>query len=219
MPRSGLWQIFFPFLPVRSWHQNEEIHTGMGLGDCCCHLLRTHGSLSGPTSKDMPATTRRSADRALLRNRPAAAEGVKTARFRKQRPGLDKDSDAQLIVSWRVLDVNNPPECSGIYALTSAKKKTWYYIGKSQNIAKRVCVKNHPVQVTLDVDVDLHYWYLRVDQRHIGWLERYLIKEHDPEWNGSTSFNASWYTRWMCCDLPLSNSEYTNRLLLAALGS
>ena len=133
-------------------------------------------------------------------------------------PGLDANSDVQVKVSWRDLDILHPPECAGIYAVTSAKKETWYYIGKSQNIAKRIIAKNHPIQVTKDANIDLHYWYLRVKKDHIGWLEKYLIRECNPEWNGSTAFGANSPTPWMCCDLPLWNTEETKLMILAAIG-
>jgi excinuclease UvrABC nuclease subunit len=122
---------------------------------------------------------------------------------------LTKESDIQVIFNWNKLDLRAPPEVCGVYAITNAKQKTWYYIGKSQNIAKRIAVDSHPVQVTKNTTLDLHYWYLRVAQKHVNWAERYLIKEHDPEWNGATSFDASGYTRWACCDvcLPLTNAE------------
>lgn len=163
-------------------------------------------------------TPRRSADRALLRDRPAFAEGVKkNPPERTKRTPAGKCSDIAVVCQWRPLDIQSPPECSGIYAVKDRNQDLWYYIGKSQNIANRIVVKNHPVQVTKDTKLELSYFYLQVDKQHIGWAERYLIKEHDPEWNGSTSFNASWYTQWVCCDLPLSNDEFSRRLVLEAI--
>lgn len=158
-------------------------------------------------------TFRRSAERAALRNRPALSVPAKT-RTPKRAP-LAKDSDIQVTFSWNKLDLNNPPEACGIYAITSVKQKTWYYIGKSQNIAKRITVVNHPAQITKDTALDLRYWYLRVNTKHLNWAERYLIKEHDPEWNGGTSFDASWYTRWPCCNacLPLTDAEIQRQSL------
>jgi hypothetical protein len=163
-------------------------------------------------------TSRRSADRALLRDLPDLAEGVKkNPAKRAKRTPAGKCSDIAVVYKWRSLDIENPPECPGIYAVKDRTQDLWYYIGKSQNIASRIVVKNHPIQVTKNIKLNLSYLYLKVDKQHIGWAERYLIKEHDPEWNGSTSFNASWYTRWMCCDLPLSNNEFRRRLMLEAI--
>lgn len=152
-------------------------------------------------------TLRRSADHALLRDRPALSVPVKT-RSPKRSP-LIKESDIQIAFNWNKLNLEAAPEVCGVYAITSAGRKTWYYIGKSQNIAKRIVAVNHPVQVTKDTTLDLHYWYLRVNQEHVSWAERYLIKEHNPEWNGATSFGVSWHTRWVCCDvcLPLTDAE------------
>jgi hypothetical protein len=161
----------------------------------------------------MAAAPRRSADRALLRDRPALAAPAKT-RSPKRSP-LSKESDVQVTFAWNRLDLSAPPETCGVYAITSIKQKTWYYIGRSQNIAKRIAVANHPVQVTKDTALDLHYWYLRVNPKHVNWAERYLIKEHDPEWNGGTSFDASWYTQWACCNacLPLTDAEAERKYL------
>jgi hypothetical protein len=165
-------------------------------------------------------TSRRSAERALLRDRPAFVEGVKwNAPKRTKRTPAGKCSDIAVVYKWRLLDIQNPPECSGIYAVKHQSQDLWYYIGKSQNIASRIIAKNHPIQVTKNTKLGLSYLYLQVDKQHIGWAEKYLIKEHDPEWNGATSFNASWYTQWMCCDLPLSNNEFNRRLMLEAIGA
>jgi hypothetical protein len=161
----------------------------------------------------MAAAPRRSADRALLRDRPALAAPAKT-RSPKRSP-LNEESDVQVAFNWNKLNLDNPPETCGVYAITSIKQKTWYYIGRSQNIAKRIAVANHPVQVTKDTALNLHYWYLRVNPKHVNWAERYLIKEYDPEWNGHTSFDASWYTKWACCDacLPLTRAEIEGQSL------
>jgi hypothetical protein len=158
-------------------------------------------------------TSRRSADRALLRDRPVLVVPVKT-RPPKRSP-LNKESDIQITFNWNKFNLDAPPDACGIYAITSIRQKTWYYIGRSQNIAKRIAAANHPVQVTKDTALDLHYWYLRVNQKHVNWAERYLIKEHDPEWNGATSFDASWHTQWVCCDvrLPLTSAEKERQYL------
>lgn len=161
-------------------------------------------------------TSRRSADRALLRNRPSLPMGAKIKSSKRLPPS--KKSDIEVVYKWRKLNIDNPPEVCGIYAVTNAKQESWYYIGKSQNIAKRIIVKNHPIQVTKDTKLELHYWYLRVDPKHVNWAERYLIKENDPDWNGHTSHSASWHTPWVCCDLHLSNDEYTRRAMLEAIG-
>jgi excinuclease UvrABC nuclease subunit len=120
-------------------------------------------------------------------------------------------SDVQVAFRWNKLHPTQKPELCGVYAITSAKRKEWYYIGKSQNIAKRLEVNNHPFQVTKDTELDLYYWYLRVDKKHVNWVERYLIKEHDPEWNGGTSFDG--HFRWLHCEarLPLTEEQILER--------
>lgn len=158
-------------------------------------------------------TSCRFADQVPLRDRLAIAVPVKT-RSPKRSP-LAKESDIQVTFNWNKLDLVAPPDACGVYAITSIKQETWYYIGKSQNIAKRIAAANHPVQVTKNTTLDLRYWYLRVSQKHVNWAERYLIKEHDPEWNGGTSFDASCYTRWACCNacLPLTDAEIARQSL------
>lgn len=158
-------------------------------------------------------TLRRSADHASMRDRSTLAAHTETSLLK--RSPLNKESDVHVTFAWNRLDLSAPPETCGVYAITSIKQKTWYYIGKSKNIAKRIAVANHPVQVIKDTALDLHYWYLRVNQKHVNWAERYLIKEYDPEWNGHTSFDASGYTRWACCDvcLPLTDTEIERHAL------
>lgn len=171
------------------------------------------GKLGAPKKLFPMAASRRSADRALLRDRPALP--LLGKRRQAGRPAPTKKCDIQVACNWNKLDLENPPSICGVYAITNAKRKTWYYIGKSQNISTRIATKNHPVQVTRETTLDLHYWYIRVDQRHLNWAEKYLIREHDPEWNGHTSFSSAIFTPWVCCDLPWNIS---NSALLAAIG-
>jgi hypothetical protein len=115
--------------------------------------------------------------------------------------------DVKVIIDWRPLDIDNPPSVAGVYAIASPNMSNWYYIGRSINIAKRITVKSHPVQVTKDVNLGQKYFYARLPKDDIGWLERYLLKRLEPEWNGGTSFDASWRTPWVCCDVPLDCSN------------
>lgn len=163
--------------------------------------------------------SRRSAKRALLRDCPASVESVEwNAPKRTKRTPAGECSDIAVVCKWRLLDIQNPPECSGVYTVKHQSQDLWYYIGKSRNIASRITAKNHPIQVTKNTELDLCYLYLQVDKQHIGWAEKYLIREHNPEWNGATSFE-SWYTPWVCCDLPLSDNEFNRRLILEAIGA
>jgi hypothetical protein len=109
--------------------------------------------------------------------------------------------DVHVVMNWQSLNINNPPSCSGVYAVTNANMTKWFYIGKSQNIAKRIVAKNHPIQVTKDVNIGQSYFYLCIAPDDIGWFERYAIKRLDPEWNGSTSFGTNWYSPWVSCDI------------------
>jgi len=123
--------------------------------------------------------------------------------------------DVQVTFNWRPLDIANPPSCSGVYAIVNKNMKQWYYIGKSANIAKRIIVKNHPVQVTRDIDLQQKYFYVQVPKIDIGWAERYLIKRIEPEWNGCTSFEG--FSPWFHCDLPLYSGHPLEEEVLAAI--
>jgi len=123
--------------------------------------------------------------------------------------------DVQVLVSWQHLDISNPPCCPGIYVITNHDMTKWFYVGKSNNIAKRIAVKNHPVQVTKDIALGQSYFYACTLPEDTGWFERRLIRKFDPEWNGSTSFSSACFTPWMCCDLPPS---YSDEEVIAALG-
>ena len=121
----------------------------------------------------------------------------------------------QLLVNWRKLDIENPPSCPGIYAIASETRSKWFYVGKSQNIAKRIVAKNHPVQVTRDIKLSQYYFYVHVEKEYISQLEHYLIKKHDPEWNGSTSFDSN--SPWACCQYHCFGIA-EQEMLLAAIG-
>lgn len=129
--------------------------------------------------------------------------------------------DFSVKVHWNLMDITKPPMCSGIYAITDPTKKTWFYIGKANNIAKRIACKNHPIQVTKSIKLKLCYLFLRAKKEDIGWLERFLIKEYSSEWNGGTSFEPSpmGHTPWMFCNIYVSCTECTQKDLLLAVNS
>jgi hypothetical protein len=111
--------------------------------------------------------------------------------------------DFKLKVAWRELDITNPPGCSGIYAVKDSITEEWFYIGKAKCIAARIVCRPHPIQITKDANLKLSYFYLHAEEKDISWLERYLIREHTPDWNGATAFGAAVNTPWVCCNLPV----------------
>lgn len=127
--------------------------------------------------------------------------------------------DFNVKVRWNLLDIKNPPKCSGIYAVTNTNKNLWFYIGKANSIAKRIKSKNHPIQVTANINLNLRYLFLRADKEYIGWLERFLIQKYCPEWNGHTSFDPSpaGYTPWVFCNIPELVTDCSYEDLLTAV--
>lgn len=132
---------------------------------------------------------------------------------------IKSKQDFTVQVHWNLLDVKKPPTCSGIYAVTNTDKNLWFYIGKANNIAKRITCKNHPIQVTANTNLNLHYLFLRASKEDIGWLERFLIRKYCPEWNGHTSFDPSpmGYTPWVFCNRPELASDCSYEDLLAVV--
>ncbi len=88
---------------------------------------------------------------------------------------------------WCRMDLSRPPEAPGVYAIKRGSE--WLYIGSSQNIAKRIRVKRHPVQITLGLP-GLSYWWMWEDERWRS-LEYWLIEQHSPDWNGRTA-SSDW---------------------------
>lgn len=88
-------------------------------------------------------------------------------------------------VRWRRMDPGNSPAASGVYAIRSGAR--WLYIGKAADIAKRVTTRTHPLQITADLTGLSYWWAPAGDDRHR--LEGALLRWHEPEWNGGTTFD------------------------------
>ena len=101
-----------------------------------------------------------------------------------------KRQDFTIKLNWRELDINSPPGSSGIYAVVDECGGRWFYIGKADSIARRIANPYHPIQITRGLNLGLRYLFLRVSVNDTGWLERYLIRLHNPEWNGGTNWGA-----------------------------
>lgn len=89
-------------------------------------------------------------------------------------------------MNWLPLDINNIPTESGVYGFKLGKK--WLYIGRSKNLSKRLNKKHVPLQIALEIYPDVQLLYQLTN--HPGALEHQLIKELEPDWNGSTSFDC-----------------------------
>lgn len=88
-------------------------------------------------------------------------------------------------MNWLPLNLNNIPTESGIYGLKLGEN--WLYIGKSKNLSKRLNKKHIPLQIALEIYPNVQLLYHLTN--HPGALEHKLIKELQPDWNGSTSFD------------------------------
>jgi len=99
--------------------------------------------------------------------------------------------DFTLTLNWRDLDPERPPGASGIYAITSECSTRWYYIGRAERIARRIASPYHPFRITHGLRLGLRCIYLRASVADTYWLERYLIRIHQPEWNGGTEWARS----------------------------
>jgi hypothetical protein len=87
------------------------------------------------------------------------------------------------MADWLLLALDNIPEAAGVYGFQSGE--TWLYIGKAKNLRSRLNQRHPALQVALSLAIDIGYWY-RLSDEHDR-LERLLIRELQPQWNGGTS--------------------------------
>jgi hypothetical protein len=159
----------------------------------------------------MPAS-RRSADRARLRDRPAIDPQQRL--LRAAEPGTAP------AIRWLRLDPNDLPAASGIYAIRSGAR--WLYIGRSQCIAQRLQAPWHPARITFDLaSLAITYLWHPHPPEGLARLERALNRQHAPEWNGGTSFVGGGPEAGPFCSLPhrltpeeQSSAEAARSLLL-----
>jgi len=121
-----------------------------------------------------------------------------------------RSPDFELLLNWNTMNIDKPPSCSGIYAVLNYSTNTFLYIGKAKHIALRIKNIRHPIQITKDLCIPMQYLYIHAPEKDISWLERYLLREHSPTWNGATAFGSSLYTAGVCCNLPLSSTGADN---------
>ncbi|GAA6621014.1 hypothetical protein [Scytonema sp. NUACC26] len=89
-------------------------------------------------------------------------------------------------INWQRLNLDNIPAVSGIYAFKYSER--WLYIGKANNLLKRLGTQHLPLQFACKHFPDTEFLYCLSDSPLR--LERQLHKELSPEWNGGTSFET-----------------------------
>jgi hypothetical protein len=87
------------------------------------------------------------------------------------------------MADWLPLALENIPEAAGVYGFQGGE--TWLYIGKAKNLRSRLNKRHPALQVALSLAIDIRYWYWLSDEHDR--LERHLIRELQPQWNGGTS--------------------------------
>ena len=92
---------------------------------------------------------------------------------------------------WRHIRPGSAPQAPGVYAIKQGCR--WLYIGQSQNIALRIAGRHHPLQIA-EGRPGLSLWWMPAGRDRLS-LERQLISQHNPEWNGSWQ----WHTPWPSC--------------------
>jgi hypothetical protein len=110
-------------------------------------------------------------------------------------------------IRWFRLDILQPPQQPGIYAIKS--KTHWLYVGRALNIARRIKNPCHPIQITKDLEnIQLTYlWQPVARNASLAKQENAMIREYNPQWNGGTEFYGP--TKWPSCALllPVSMEE------------
>lgn len=90
------------------------------------------------------------------------------------------------VINWQPLDLTKIPTEPGVYAFKRGKR--WLYIGQSCNIKQRLNSQHLPFQIALELS-GVRFLYHLTDSRHK--VERQLIKDLLPDWNGSTSWGMA----------------------------
>lgn len=117
-------------------------------------------------------------------------------------------------VNWKSLDIENPPQRRGVYAVFERNGKC-FYVGRSKNIRARIRNNRHPIQITKDINLKQVYKWLELAEGDDEWIEHALICRLRPEWNGGTSWKGGQpgVSGPVCDCNPVSTSD-----LLAAIG-
>jgi excinuclease UvrABC nuclease subunit len=101
-------------------------------------------------------------------------------------------------MNWQPLDLDNIPQSPGVYGFQVDNR--WLYIGQAKNLRKRLHSRHIPLTIALRIsEVKIFHQLTDSPQK----LERFLIKELNPEWNGGTSFEI--YGAGPACDIGLTH--------------
>lgn len=124
----------------------------------------------------------------------------------------EKTRKFQHSVKWSKMDIQNPPDECGVYAIKN--KKDWMYIGKSICISTRIKSKWHPIQITQNLDsLCLSYFWCPVPKDILGKTENALIRELSPPWNGGTSHDHHGASGPTCNNLlPIPHSIFLDAI-------
>lgn len=111
-------------------------------------------------------------------------------------------------MDWLPLNLNEIPRCPGVYGFLSGED--WLYIGKAQNLAKRLSQRHPALSVALSLEMAISYWYIPSESPTR--LEQKLIKDLLPAWNGSTSYEDMsekhlYAAHGVFCNVYLDNRE------------
>lgn len=92
-----------------------------------------------------------------------------------------------MVKQWQKLDIENIPECSGVYGFRLNGE--WLYVGKALNLRKRLMSPRHRAfQIAVELNAEL--LYQSHPQSKAKGVESRYINELEPSWNGLTSFTS-----------------------------
>lgn len=91
-----------------------------------------------------------------------------------------------IYIDWQHFNCSSPPAVPGVYAFRLNER--WLYIGRSKNIKTRLCANQHIAFRTAKEIKGTKFLYYPTN--NYCQLERRLIKELSPEWNGHQSWGC-----------------------------
>lgn len=95
---------------------------------------------------------------------------------------------------WVEVDSNAFPEIPGIYGIQFKDSKRWFYIGKAENIAKRLQSSRHPLAIAKSLRAEFRFFYIHCPENRTR-IENSLIRLLKPLGNSGTSFSSLYERR------------------------
>jgi excinuclease UvrABC nuclease subunit len=96
---------------------------------------------------------------------------------------------------WLSLALNNIPSSSGVYGFKVGKR--WLYIGKADNLKRRLTQRHIPLQIALECFPRANLYYI-LSETPLR-LEKQLHEQLKPEWNGRTAIRGG---KFPSCEIP-----------------